>query len=402
MIKKLRIKFVIINMTMVTAMLLAIFMLIFYFTRENLEDKSISMMEAIAADPFSLGAPNERPSDPRLPYFILQTGPMGELVSTGGGYYDLSNMEFLNDLAMQSINSVKAVGVLPEQALRYYRMDTARGKLLVFADMSSELDTLDTLVKNSVIIGLFSFSVFLMISIFLSRWAVRPVEAAWNQQKQFVADASHELKTPLTVIMTNAELMQSGEYDAESMSRFSQGILTMSRQMRSLVERLLELARSENQQGLAMERVDMSALVTEAALSFEGIFMERGLTLSCDVEKDIRVRGNRDALRQVLDILLDNGGKYCLPGGNISLSLRRAGRGRVRLEAANPGRDMDERELESVFRRFYRGDAARSRDGSFGLGLAIARSLVAEHNGRIWAKSSDGIITFTVELKRLC
>ena len=215
MIKKLRIKFVIINMSIVTIMLCVIFGLIFHFTKADLEQESINMMQNIAGQPFQLVIPNELGEDVRLPYFVIQIGVRGEMISREGGYYDLSDDEFLGDLVEVIYTSPKTFGVIKEYKLRYYRVDTPMSRYLVFADITSELATLDNLIKSSFIIGGISFLTFLGISILLSKWAVEPVELAWKEQRQFVADAFPQLKTPLTVIMTNAELAQSPEYDDE-------------------------------------------------------------------------------------------------------------------------------------------------------------------------------------------
>ena len=134
---------------------------------------------------------------------------------------------------------------------------------MIFADTTSEQSTLNNLVKNCILIGVLCFFAFLGISIKLAAWTVKPVKWAWQQQRQFVSDASHELKTPLTVIMTNAELLQSEENDRDSQVRFSANILTMSRQMRALVEQMLELARADSGQGKAdLRPVDLSTLAS--------------------------------------------------------------------------------------------------------------------------------------------
>lgn len=401
MLRKLRLKFVVINMAIVTAMLCVIFGLVYQFTRSSLEAESVSMMQSIGASPFRLGIPGEDPGELRLPYFVLEVNSQGDLAAAGG-YYDLSDKEFLQNLATLSLSSRQHVGVLSDYSLRFCLVTTPSAQRIVFADMSSELSTLDHLLRTCVLIGVVSFGLFLVISLLLARWAVRPVDRAWKQQRQFVADASHELKTPLTVIMTNAELLQSPDYEPEAKAQFSQSILTMSQQMRGLVERLLELARVDNgQPNMAFARCDLTGLVAQAALPFEALFFEKGLTLSCQVEEGIAVQGSPGHLTQVVEILLDNAQKYSNPSGKVAVRLTRQHRGHCLLTVSNPGPALSPQQLRDIFKRFYRVDQARSRNGSFGLGLSIAQAIVTEHKGRIWAESSGGVNIFSVQLPAL-
>ena len=399
MIRKLRFKFVLVNMAIVSLMLCVILGLVFYFTSADLERESIRMMENIAAQPFQQGAPSELGEDVRLPFFTLKLGPYGELLSAGGGYYDLSDGDFLDHLIDRIAASPKRLGVLQEYNLRYYRMDAPSSQYLVFADISSEVATLEGLRSTCLVIGGVSFLAFLWMSILLSKWAVKPVERAWAQQRDFVAAASHELKTPLTVIMANAELMQDPDYGQESRGKFVDNILVMSRQMRRLVEQLLTLARTDSAQSrAAFAPVDLSALVSRAVLAFEPVFYERGLSLSVEAEEGITVSGEEGPLRQVLEILLDNAQKYAREGGDAKVSLRRWRKGRCLLTVSDRGDPIPPRELENIFKRFYRMDKARSSSGSFGLGLSIAQGIVEEHRGRIWAESEGGYNRFLVEL----
>ena len=401
MIKKLRIKFVVINMAMMTVMLCVIFGMLYNFTKNSLVSESVSMMKTIASNPFQTGRPGEYPSDLQLPYFSLQISPRGELISTGGGYYDLSDMEFLEELITETLSSGRETGVIEEHNLRFYQTQNPAGTVLVFADMSSEQNTLENLLQTSLFIGILSFGGLLLISIVLSRWSIRPVEKAWVQQKQFVADASHELKTPLTVIMTNSELMQNPDYTPEDKEQFSKSIFAMAHQMRYLVERMLELARADNQQKkLVMTPINFSKVIADAAISFEGVFFEKGLSLDSQVEQSICVNGNVQALQQVVDILLDNAGKYSYAAGETVVQLYSAGHNKCRLSVTNPGPEIAQEDLTNIFRRFYRVDKARSRDGSFGLGLPIAQNIIDQHHGKIWAESRNGFNTFTVELHK--
>ena len=399
MIQALRRKFVLINMTIVTLMLCVIFSMMYYFTQVDLENKSVAMMRSIAANPVGQGSPTELGHEVRLPYFTLQLGHEKEIIATGGGYYDLSNQQFLQRVAQDALRSHEPVGVLEEYGLRYCRVVTPGNQLLVFADMTSEQATLQNLVRSCVLVGVISFLIFLGLSVLLAKWAVRPVEQAWKEQKQFVADASHELKTPLTVITTNAELMQQQGLDEESRERLSGNVLSMARHMRTLLEQMLELAKGDHQESQGQyEDVDLGELVDQETMSYEVVFFEQGLALDSRGEEHVTVRGNQVELRQVVDILLDNARKYSNPGGKTVVELRPAGRRKCVLSVANPGPEIPPEDLAHIFQRFLRIDRARTRTGSFGLGLAIAQSIVLRHRGRIWAQSRQGMNTFSVEL----
>lgn len=399
MIQRLRFKFVLVNMGIVTILLCTILGLVFYFTSAQLEMESIRMMEDIASRPFQLDAPGEPGPDVRLPFFTLQVGPHGELMSADGGYYDLSDGDLLSGLVATAAASPQRLGVISEYELRYYRVDAPASQRLVFADISSERATLEGLRTTCLLIGGLSFFAFLWVSILLSKWAVQPVELAWKQQRRFVAAASHELKTPLTVIMTNAELLAAPELREEKREKSLSSILAMSRQMRGLIEQMLELARTDSPEAAALFRpVDLSRLVSQAVLPFEPLFFERGLSLDAQVEEGIGVTGEETQLRRVVEILLDNAQKYAKPGGSAAVVLRRRGRGRCVLSVSDEGDPIPPEERRQIFQRFYRADPARSRDGSFGLGLSIAEGIVKQHRGRIWAESRDGRNIFSVEL----
>ena len=396
MLKRLRLKFVVINMAIVTAMLCVIFGLIYHSTRVDLEQENLNMMRAIASFPAldRPGRPDQPPEEVRLPYFTLQIEADGTVSAFGGGYYDLSDGKFLQDLADKVMAAGGDTGVLEEYNLRFCRLPTPMGERLVFSDISSERATLDSLVRTCLLIGSLSFLAFLGLSLLLARWAVRPVERAWQQQRQFVADASHELKTPLAVITTNAELLQ-GTQESGPASH----ILSTARQMRQLVEGLLELARADGGASeTPMARVDWSALVEEALLPFEPVFFERGLTLTPRVQPGLAVWGRADQLRQAVDILLDNAQKYAVSPSAVYLHLDRVNHNRCLLMVENRADPLSPQELEDIFKRFYRTDRARSRDGSFGLGLPIAKQIVSAHRGRIWAESREGRVRFYIEL----
>ncbi len=384
-------------MLIVTVMLCVIFGTIFHFTRQSLERESLETMESIGNDPISFFLPELNTSDVRMPYFVLQISLNGSILSAGGEYYDLTDGK-LTELLDAVYSSPDSSGVISEFNLRYYRVSTLTGQRIVFADMSSEQTVLRRLAGACVLIGAGSFAVFLLLSLLFARWAVRPVENAWKQQRQFVDDASHELKTPLTVILTNAELLREQDGDAAARARFTDSILVMAHQMRGLVESLLELARVDSGRvQRETSRLDLSALVSDAVLPFEPMCYEQGLSCSCDIEPEIFVTGSEDRLRQVSDILLDNAIKYSSSGGEVWVRLKKQRQHAV-LSVENTGEPIAPEDLKNIFKRFYRADRARSMDHSYGLGLSIAEGIVKEHRGRIWAESENGVNAFYVEL----
>ena len=393
MLKKLRRRFVLINMAIVTGMLLIIFGLFIHFTSMDLDRRSDAMLQKLvqpAANPDALA------KEVDLPYFVIGFSTMGEF-SHGKTHYDLTDVDFLNSL-LQKVDTQRGHGLLEEYNLKYAIGKGPNIQVVAFLDISSNQDTILSLIYSSLLTGLISLIAFAVISILLARWAVKPVDKAWQMQRQFVSDASHELKTPLTVIMSNAELLQSDDCDEEGKDQYSQNILSASQQMRHLVESLLELARADNGQiRTHFETVDFSQIVSNSILPFEPVFFENGMTLECSIEPQIQVTGSSQYLHQLTDILLDNARKYSSPG-IVDVSLRRQGKGQCVLTVSNPGEPIPEEDLEKIFTRFYRADSARANSGSFGLGLSIAQRIAEEHGGDIWAESNQSGNRFTVLL----
>lgn len=396
MIKKLRIKFVCIVMVASLLMVGGILGVVLHFTEKSMQMQSLSMMRAIASDPFQQSNLNAQGDGVRLPFFTVQISSLGELITAGGGYFDLTDREYIQQVINDALRSPDESGVLEEYDLRYLKTVTQYGLAIVFADTATERATMRSMVQSCILIFAAAAAVFFGLSVLLSRWAIKPVETAWTQQRQFVADASHELKTPLSVIMANAELLQ-GASDAER-EKFSRDILTTSYQMRTLVEELLEMARVDSgSMKLQFSELDLSRTVRDAVMSFGLLYKERGLGLRSAIEDGLFVLGSEHRIFQVLDVLLDNALKYSAPGGMVSVDLHRSGKYAL-LSVAGPGEPLSKTELSDIFKRFYRADKARAMNGSYGLGLPIAESIVQAHRGRIWAESADGGNIFFVRL----
>lgn len=397
MLNKLRLKFVLINMCIVVAMLLVIFATVYHFTSANLEQQGTAMLRTLSQNTRQPNAPPNANPEVQLPYFTIQVHINGDVYVSGHSYFDLNDETFIQTLIQKVYRENTAEGYIPEYALRYSVVSSMGLQKLIFLDISSQSTTLRSLIKGCIMIGIASILAFLGISFLLSYWAVKPVEKAWNQQQQFVSDASHELKTPLTVIMSNAELLQSSDNEAENKAQFVNSIVAMSQRMRTLVDGLLQLTRADNgTTKQAFEPIDISRIASEALLPFEPVLFEKGLLLESNIEPNLTINGSALQIQQLLGILLDNAGKYANPG-IVTFAVQRQGRN-ILLTVANPGDPIPKADLERIFDRFYRADAARTGNGSFGLGLSIAKSITHAHGGRIWAQSNITGNCFYVQL----
>lgn len=398
MIKRLQTKFICVIMAIVMVLLGAILGVVIHFTAKNMEMQSISMMRTIATAPFQQGIPGKPMNEEvRLPFFTVQIGNRGELLAANGGYFDLTDREYLQEIVNHALLSDQESGKLEEHNLRYLKSASPMGLTIVFSDTTTESTTIKHLLYSCLAIFFAAMVVFFGISILLSHWVIRPVATAWDQQRQFVSDASHELKTPLAVIMANAELMQGEEASEEDRKTYSGNILGMTYQMRSLVENMLEMARVDNGTvKMDFAAVDFSQFVSDAVLSFQLLYEEKGMGLRCAAADGIQIQGSEQHLYQVMDVLMDNALKYSTPGGMVRVDLTSNTR-TCTLSVASPGEPISGEDLKKIFKRFYRADKARAMDGSYGLGLSIAESIVEAHKGRIWAESANGYNTFFVQ-----
>lgn len=394
MLKTLRKRFVLITMAIVTGMLLIIFGLVIHFTNLDLNAQSDALLQQIAQNALD---PNSQDPNSPLPYFTLRFSTFGQVVASGKTHYDITDGAFLDKLIGEIYDINKNTGYLEDYSLKYTVVTSPMLQVIAFVDVSSQHDSMLSLLQVSILTAVAALAVFTFLSILLARWAASPVDKAWKQQKQFISDASHELKTPLTVIISNAELLQNEDGDS---ALTTENILSASRQMRHLVESMLELARADNGQITShFEMTDFSKAVTDSILLFEPVFFESGLRLDSEIEPNILVYGSVGHLRQLTDILLDNGQKYSGPG-IVEVKLSRQGKNQCLLTVSNPGNPIPSEELESIFQRFYRSDTARTSAGSFGLGLSIAQRITEEHGGKIWAESNQTGNRFSVLLPR--
>ncbi len=414
MIRKLQLKFVAICMVLVTAVLSVVFGAVYMAMGQNIEALSRQVLQRVI-DETATSSDMSRPDisiniggdKVLLPYFtvVVQEQWDGTYVATvtAGTYANLNNTEELQDILTDCLSQNQAEGVVREYGLRYLRQDNRLFgyKNIAFVDMSMEQATLQKMMYSYLQIALAALLLLLGVSVVLSRWATRPVEKAWRQQRQFLSDASHELKTPLTVILSNAEMLQSAPL-ADKPARWADNIRSEAGRMKSLVEEMLTLARADNMVRTAvMAEVSLTDVAGDCALAFEPVAFEAGKPLTYDIAPDITVEGDAVKLRQLIGVLLDNAIKYGAAGGTITLSVQKTGSS-ARLTVANPGKPIPAQQLSRLFERFYRADASRGEQSGFGLGLPIASTIAAEHKGTLKAES-DAVSTrfiFTMPVKK--
>ncbi|WP_312279939.1 HAMP domain-containing sensor histidine kinase [Oscillibacter sp.] len=270
------------------------------------------------------------------------------------------------------------------------------GKIVVFVENSRELKILDELIFISMIVTAVTCVLLLGFSVLLSKWVVKPVKATFAKQRQFVSDASHELKTPLTIISANVDVLEN---EIGENIRLQQ-IRDQADRMTRLVHDLLALARAdEGANQLVATEFDLSRAVLSTLLAFESQAFEDGKSLDFNVAEGLRYTGGEPQIKQLVAILMDNAIKHSGKGDEIKVTLRRENEKSI-LAIYNTGDGIPEQEKDRIFERFYRSDASRStKTGGYGLGLAIAKSLVELHKGKISVSGKEGAWTcFTVTL----
>ena len=266
--------------------------------------------------------------------------------------------------------------------------------MIVFVNgsMNRTLINRFTLITSFVLIG--SGFVILILFIIISKRVVRPVAESYEKQKQFITDANHELKTPLTLILSNLDIIES----EIGKNEWLDDIRTEGERMEMLVNQLVTLSRmDENQSGLTFSQFDLSSTISDTISEFKQLAEDRKKALSADIKSSIFYKGDEGLIRRLMSILLDNAVKYCDTGGRIQVFVYERRHPTVIVE--NTYSDVDNIELEKLFDRFYRADKARTFNGGFGVGLSIAKAIAKNHHGDISVYKKDQTIGFKVELK---
>lgn len=267
--------------------------------------------------------------------------------------------------------------------------------IVALIDNTVDMDNSSRLFNNSLIVGSIAWAIIMVLAWIFSKRIVNPLEQNDIKQKQFISDAGHELKTPISVISANADLLslEIGE------NKWLSNIQYENERMGQLVKQLLELVRAENVLQ-AKECLNLSLLVAGAVLPFEGVAFENGISIETELQDGIFVNGNSGQLSQLVAILIDNAIEHGQAGKKVSVKLGTS-KNQVILSVVNSGQPILEEEKNRLFERFYRTDEARTEtDGHYGLGLAIAKAIVSAHGGKISVDCYDGLIEFRVVISK--
>lgn len=422
MIRKLRARIIIINMALMGIVILAIFTTVCVNSYSNaVNDMERGLNQVVGnrdfdrdratddnAPPFDKESkvsfkqkPNIHDNEPMQisSYVIVELDDDGNITNTteNNVSIDADDLEECVKLARQS-NSIS--GQIGDYGLMYVKHDFMEVHKIVFASNNMVFANLRNTLLVSV--GLFfgSMVIIFLISLWLSGLAVKPVKKAWEQQKQFVADASHELKTPLTVILANNNIMMSHPQSRVTDERqWLESTEEEAQHMKQLIDQMLFLAKSDagNTQ-VQLSEVNLSEIVEGSALNFEPVAFEREVLIDTDIRPDIQMQGNQLQLNQLAHILINNAVKYAEDNSTVTIALHKHGDG-TEFTVNNKGSVISKEEMEHIFDRFYRAEKSRTTKG-YGLGLAIAQRIVEDMNGKITVQSNqtDGT-TFTVYFK---
>ncbi len=332
-------------------------------------------------------------------YVVVELDKDGNIISTNENNVTIDEDDLQKCVEIAVARQEKS-GQISDYSLMYVKKNDFENTLIVFASNSSLYENLrkSILINSGLFVG--SMIIILFISLGLSWLAVKPVKKAWEQQKQFVADASHELKTPLTVILANNNIMMSHKNSTvEQEQKWLESTEDEAQHMKQLIDQMLFLAKSDaGENRLQLSEVNFSEIVEGSALNFEPVAFEKEVLIDTEIAQDIMLEGNQTQLNQLAHILIDNAVKYSDEGSIIKIILNKKN-DIVEFSVNNHGNEISKEDIEHIFDRFYRAEKSRTTKG-YGLGLSIAQNIVQNMNGKLSVQSNqtDGT-TFTAVFK---
>ena len=277
-----------------------------------------------------------------------------------------------------------------------YSYSYTKNNTLIIIDNTNANEKLIKTAKTSLILFIILEIIIIEIATLLTKWIIKPVEESFEKQKTFIADASHELKTPLAVIMASSESLETDK----NSKKLVDNIKNESERMNKLIANLLDLAKLENNSKKSFTEINLSKTIEKSVLTFESLSFEKNVLLDYDIEENITLSCDQDEIKQLVSILMDNAIKHSEKDSKIFVKLKKE-KNSVLLEVKNKGDEIPKGEEEKIFERFYRVDKSRNRkENRYGLGLAIAKKIVENHSGKITASSESGYTTFRIIFKK--
>lgn len=322
-----------------------------------------------------------------------RTGNIDKIINYSSN--DLTDSE-IKELVINNVNKINSKKIESLYTSDYVFMETKEGNLIMVNNTSTKSYLLKELFK-SILVFITLETIQVIISLNITKRIVKPVNEAFIRQKQFIYDASHELKTPIAIISASAEMLEKNPKE----KKWLENIKTENNRMNKLVISLLDLSKSENiKENEVYTNVNLSKVIKNKALTFESLIYENSLELDVDVVNDIMFNCNEDRIKELLSILMDNAIKHSLPNSQITVKLSKE-KNNIYLSVKNKGKEIPISEREKIFERFYRLDKSRNRDDNrYGIGLSIAKNIVINHNGTISVNCKDGYTTFMVNFKQ--
>ena len=347
---------------------------------------------------FDLEGKKEPPADnpgknrtmsPELPfesrYFIVTLDSDGNVTDTDTGKIAAVDTDTAEEYAEKVWEHTKTHGFL--SSYRYIKTEEDGSTQIIFLDCTRSMNTFEAFLATSLVVAVAGMAAFLILVIVLSKKIVRPVSEAYEKQKRFITDAGHEIKTPLTVIDADTEVLEMECGENEWLS----DIRKQTVKLKDLTNSLIYLSKMEESRE-SVQKIDfpISDMVEETAGSFEALAVTQNKTFDLEVEPMLTYCGEEKSIQRLVSILLDNALKYSPEGGKISVKFGKVGKN-LQLSVYNTAEHVDQKNISHMFDRFYRFDESRnSETGGYGIGLSIARAIVESHKGKITAKSEDG------------
>lgn len=314
---------------------------------------------------------------------------------------ELKNNNELLEIAQKIYAQKNDFGILKAENLYYYKQSTPNELKISVVSRNFILFSMLELFGVLMFIFILAMLIFYFISKKLANRAAKPLEDAIIREKQFITDASHDLKTPLTVILSNVDILSRNQACSVSeMSKWIDGTKQAASNMKELIEQMLVLSESETKTEIKKEDVNISDIAEKNALVMESVAYEKNIDYKTEIQPNIIIKGNADYIKRIVISLIDNAIKYETDGGSICVLLNQSKKN-VYFSVRNKSSVISKEDISHIFERFYRVDKSRHADGSHGLGLAIVKNLTELMNGKIEVSSNekDGT-TFTVTLQK--